>query len=83
MGLQHDAPADPKATWEYNLTNHTPTAEGIEKIEALRAAAKAYVNAILDNTPYSREQSLALTSAETSLFHANSAVARNFTEDKQ
>lgn len=82
MGLQHPAPADPKATWDFNLTNHKPTDEGIEKIEKLREAAKAYVNAVLELTPPSREQSLALTNIETGNFYAVAAIARNETEDK-
>src|SRR5690606_4522653 len=28
-----------KKLWDYNLTNHKPTPEGIRKIEALRSAA--------------------------------------------
>ena len=71
------------AEWKFNLTNHKPTDEGIEKIEANRAAAITLAEAYLENCPTSRDLSLALTSLEESLFHANAAVARNFTEDKK
>lgn len=70
-----------KEAWDYNLTNHTPTEEGIRRIEALRAAAKAMKDAIIDLTPSGREQSLALTKNEEMLFHACSSVARTFTND--
>lgn len=67
--------------WDYRLTNHTPTKDGIRRIEALRSAAKAMKDAIIDLTPPGREQSLALTKNEEMLFYANGAVAREFTND--
>ena len=80
-----NAPAiDPQALKDlraYNFTNHKPTAEGIRKIEAIRSAAKAMANCIIDLTPGGRDQALALTSLEQMLFHANAAVARNENED--
>lgn len=83
MGLQYPTPEDIKKTWDYNLSNHKPTDEGIARIEKLRLATKTYVNAVLDLTPPSREQSLALTNIETGNFYAVAAIARNETEDKQ
>lgn len=70
-----------KDLWDYNLTNHKPTPEGIKKIEALRSASKAMAHAIIDLTPPGRDQALALTSLEQMLFHANAAVARSENED--
>lgn len=67
--------------WDFNLTNHKPTSKAIEKIERLREAAKAYVNAIIELTPQSREQSLALTNTETANFYAVAAIARKENED--
>lgn len=68
---------------EWNLTNHKPTDLAIEEIEELRAAAKDFGKGIIKLTPYSREQSLALTNLEQALFWANAAIARNKTEDKK
>lgn len=71
------------AEWNWNLTNHKPTAEGIEKIEKVRAAAKAFAEVMIENCPTSRDLSLALTSMEEATFHANAAIARNETDDKK
>ncbi len=80
------APNDPqkqnlKDTWDYNLTNHKPTVDGIRKIEVMRTTAKAMAHAIIDICPAGRDQALALTSLEQMLFHANAAIARNMNED--
>lgn len=75
---------DPQALkdlWDYNLTNHKPTPEGIRKIEALRSAAKAMKDAIIDLTPGGRDQAMALTSLEQMLFHSTAAIARTMNED--
>lgn len=70
-----------QAEWHWNLTNHKPTAEGIEKIEAVRAGAKEFVDILLANCPTSRDLSLALTALEEATFHANASIARNETND--
>lgn len=75
---------DPQALkdlWNYNLTNHKPTAEGIRKIEAMRSAAKAMASAIIDLVPSGRDQALALTDLESMLFHSNAGIARAMNED--
>lgn len=80
----HAPGADPAALkdlWRYNLTNHKPTADGIRRIEALRSAAQAMSDAIIDLTPGGRDQAMALSSNEEMLFHANAAVARGMNED--
>lgn len=66
---------------ERDFTNRTPSPAGIELIEAMRAQAKHFANHIIDNTPESREQSLALTYVEQALFFANSAIARYDSND--
>ncbi len=58
----------------WNLTNHTPTAEGIRKIEAIRSTAKAFGEAIIMLTPPSREQSIALTKLEEADMWAVKAI---------
>jgi hypothetical protein len=75
---------DPEALkdlWHYNLTNHKPTADGIRRIEALRSAAMAMADALIDLTPAGRDQAMALSANEEMLFHANAAVARAMNED--
>jgi hypothetical protein len=69
--------------WRWNLTNHTPTEEGIKKIEKIRSAAKLFAEVMIDNCPTSRDLSLALTSMEEATFHANASIARNLTDDKK
>lgn len=67
--------------WDWNLTNHRPTEEGIEKIEELRQAAKDYVAKVKALTPVGREQSLALSHFETATFYVNASIARTETDD--
>lgn len=81
MGPQ--SPDQRKQLWDWNFTNHTPTADAIKKIEGMRAAGKAMKDAVIDMTPFCREQSLALTSLEQMLFYANAAIARNENTDIQ
>lgn len=71
----------PSIDWDWNLTNHRPTDEGIEKIEKLRAKVKEYIALIEELTPPGREQSIALTSIETGSMYANAAIARTETAD--
>ena len=66
----------------WNLTNHTPTPDGIKKIEAIRHAAKQFGLAIINNAPHTRERSTAITNLEQAVMHATAAIARNETEDK-
>ena len=70
-----------KDEWHYKFTNHTPSEEGIKKIESLRSVAKAHADAIIDICPPGREQSLALTHLEETSTAAIAAVARHFTLD--
>jgi hypothetical protein len=55
---------------------HPPIPGQPERYEKLRAKAREFAEMILDFTPYSREQSLALTSLEESIFWANASIAR-------
>jgi len=62
----------------YNrFTYHAPTGDQPEKYVRLRAHAKELAMLILYNCPDSREQSLAITKLEESIFWANAAIARN------
>lgn len=57
-----------------SLTNHTPTPEQVNRIELLRDVAQAFGVAVIENTPESREQSLAITNLEESLMWAIKAI---------
>ena len=70
-----------KEEWRYKLTNHTPSLEGIRRIEALRSAHKALSDAYIDLVPSSREQSIALSKLEEAASAAIGGVARVFTLD--
>lgn len=62
---------------ENNFTYHAPKPGQQEIYTALRAKAKELALLILDSTPESREQSVAITELETAVFWANAALARH------
>lgn len=59
---------------ERSLTNTTPNADQIERIELTRQVAKALGKAIIENAPSSRERSLALTHLEDATMWAVKAI---------
>jgi len=61
----------------HNFTYHPPQPGQPEKYVQIREAAKSLAHLILDLTPESREQSLAITNLEQVVFWANAAIARN------
>jgi hypothetical protein len=70
-----------EAIWDWNLTNHMPTKEGIKKIETIRGAAKDFCEVLIKLCPESRERSLALTSLEQTVFNGVASIARYETDD--
>lgn len=62
---------------ESNFTYHAPKPGQPEKYQQLREKAKELAYLITELCPASREQSVALTELETSIFWANAAIARN------
>lgn len=62
---------------ENNFTYHTPKNDQAERYISLRAKAKELAYLIVNSTPESREQSLALTKLEESIMWANASIARN------
>jgi predicted DNA-binding protein (UPF0251 family) len=68
---------DKKQMIENNFTYHTPKEGQPERYEAIRAKAKELALLIVDITPLSREQAVALTELETAVFWANASIARN------
>ena len=68
---------DKRAQIDHNFTYHSPKAGQLLKYEQLRAEAKNLAHLIVDLTPFSREQSIALTELESCVMWANAAIARN------
>jgi hypothetical protein len=68
-------PIDPDI--EKRFTYHPPKGNQLIRYERLRDAAKSFAYLIKQSTPYSREQSLALTHLEDVVYCANAAIARN------
>jgi hypothetical protein len=66
-----------RADIENIFTYHAPKDDQQERYEKLREHAKALALQIIELTPYSREQSLALTHLETANMFANASIARN------
>jgi hypothetical protein len=58
-------------------TYHAPHTDQTARHEILRAMAKDLARKIIQFTPSSREQSLALTKLEEAIFWANASIARN------
>ncbi len=59
------------------FTYHSPKADQPTRYNLIRDTAKGLAVTIAENTPPSREQSLALTKLEEAVMHANAAIARN------
>ena len=64
---------------ENRFTHHSPFGDQTERYQEIRELAKKFAYMILEKTPDSREQSLALTNLEQAVFWANAAIARNET----
>jgi len=62
---------------ERDFTYHPPKEDQQERYVYIRDTAKDLAFLILENTPVSREQSLAITNLEQAIFWANAAIARN------
>lgn len=60
-----------------DFTYHAPHGNQTIRYNQLRLQARHSAHLIVDQTPVSREQSLALTSLEQATFLANAAIARN------
>jgi hypothetical protein len=56
---------------------HSPKGDQNARYEDLRSFARQLAERIVESTPESREQSLALTKLEEAIFWANAAIARN------
>ena len=62
---------------ERDFTYHAPLPGQPERYTQIREKAKELALLIVDVTPQSREQSLALTNLEQTVMWANASIARN------
>lgn len=63
--------------FDNRFTYHRPKEYQVSTYEQLRQDGRIFARAILDLTPESREQAIALTKLEEAIFWANAAIARN------
>jgi len=68
---------DLKKRIENDFTYHPPLPGQPQRYQEIRDKARELAMIIVDLTPISREQSLALTDLEGVVFYANAAIARN------
>lgn len=61
---------------DIRFSYHAPNADQIDRMGQLRVNAKLLANLIVQFTPESREQSLALTHLEECIMQANAAIVR-------
>lgn len=73
----HTMPDIDEAELTKRFDYHAPVGDKAERHERTRAAARAFAECIIECTPTSREQSLALTATEEAMMWANAAIARN------
>lgn len=62
------------------FTYQPPLSDQPDRYVAIRDAVKLAAVTVCENSPPSRERSLALTKLEEAVMHANAAIARNETE---
>jgi hypothetical protein len=67
---------DEEKELDIRFTYHPPKGDQPAKYEQLRSETKTLARTILELTPVSREQSLALTSLEQAVMWANASIAR-------
>jgi hypothetical protein len=68
---------DKRTQIENAFVYHPPKEGQPERYEQIRAKAKELALLIVDLTPASREQSLAITALEEAVMWGNAAIARN------
>jgi hypothetical protein len=62
---------------EKRFTYHPPKHDQVARYGEIRSNAKGFASQIVNLTPPSREQALALTKLEEAVMWANAAIARN------
>lgn len=66
-----------KEELQKRFTYHAPKSDQPQRYQSIREFAKDFAEFIVENTPESRERSLALTKLEESVMWANASIARN------
>jgi hypothetical protein len=66
-----------RAQLENSYTYHAPKEDQPERYVLIREAAKTFAYVILENSPTSREQSIAMTDLEKVVTMVNKAIACN------
>ncbi len=64
------------------FTYHAPFGDQSERYIQIRNSARQLAEIFIENSPPSREQSLALTNLEQAVMWANAAIARNEKEEE-
>lgn len=59
------------------FTYHKPFGDQPERYETIRKLARDFARQLLELTPQSREQTLAINSLDQAVMFANAAIARN------
>ncbi len=77
MSMISKTEGDPRKEIEYRFIYHAPKPGQPEKYTQIREKYKELALLLLDLTPSSREQSLALTELEYSCMMANASIARH------
>lgn len=68
---------DKREDLKVRFSYHAPKDDQVPRYIGLRGMGAQFATRILEETPPSREQSLALTKIEEAVFWANAAIARN------
>lgn len=61
---------------EWNLTNHSPNADQVERIESVRRFAKALSHSVIEECPSGPDRTLALRKIEEGTMMAVASIAR-------
>lgn len=70
-------PSPTMAELEHRYLYHAPFGSQNERYQEIRNQCLKLAKLISDTTPFSREQSTALTHLDSVMFNANAAIARN------
>lgn len=74
-------PRKPYLDLDEIFTHHTPFGDQAERYTKLREAAKAYAQLVMELTPPSAEQTLAIRDIQRASMMANAAIAINESND--
>ena len=77
MDSKYEVSDEMRKRLENTFTYHPPKDDQPQRYVDMREAGKALAYKIVQNTPPSREQSVALTKLEEVVFWTNAGIARN------